>query len=243
MSNWFNCSSVSFFSKWYNDSTSNWSTTVAYQGSWNKGTGRVGIMCFTNMAATLKNTTIKQIKLYLKANQTGWGAWNKTNVAFWGAASGYRNSVGAYNGKIYANTLLGSNNAFGWYGGWSNRISNGQSNAPITMSASENSSLFTAMAAYLQSGANNIVVAQPGESGTWVSSSMPHSPNYEAFNAAVIQVEYDKGSARICTNASANTWNVAFPYICTNASANTWQQTIPYICTNASANTWNVCGG
>ena len=167
---------------YYQSSVSWRSAGAAFQGAWDNTGSRVGVMVFSGLGTTLKNTIIKSIVIEPKISSGTNGA--SRTITFW--SSNYQSIDTSKNGQSYPKAKLGT------------LVGNGTNSTGIastypglqkfTLNASTNSALFNALAAYLIAG-NTCFLLYNGETAN--ASGYSYSANYLSFDSCSMTVEYE----------------------------------------------------
>lgn len=168
----------------YYQTTASWHNTSesAYQGSYNNGTSRVGVMVFSGLGTTLKGKRINSIT-FEPTIYGGSGDASRT-ITFW--SSNYQSISSSVAGGSYPKSQMGTLVGDGTVGTGTASTYSGKQK--FTLNSSTNSSLFTAWAARLVAGDTTFVLYN-GESSK--ASGYSYSANYLSFTAVSMTIDYD----------------------------------------------------
>ncbi len=183
-------------------SDSGWrSSSDAFQGCWDNGSSRVGVMVFDGLGTTLKGTNIKSITM----KPTISSGTNKPDRTITFYSSNHQTIDTSISGLDYPKDQLGSLIGNGTSGTGTDSTYPG--NQIFTLDAATNTELFRALAAYLSAG-NICFMLFNGETSN--KSGYSYSENYLCFTAITLIIEYEEGLVNLW---NGSTWDKYQPFV------------------------------
>ena len=174
--------------------TSSWRDGAeAYQGA--AGTvassttgrkSRVGVILFSGAGTTLKSKFIKSITLKITADSSGYGSDTSKTLTI--RKSNYQTIDKSIASKGYVGDILGTITGI-FYG----------NTKEYTLNSSNNSALFNALKAYMESG-NSCLVIYNGEH---VGDTASYSRNFLSLTKVILTVEYEDNYIYYNNNGTA----------------------------------------